>query len=959
MSSINWAPLFFHSRRLAILILTALCSTSLFAQPLRLSDYFSETWSSNQGLPHNSINAIVQTQDGYLWFATWEGVARYNGLNFKRFDRNPHTHMLDSGTRSLTADSANRLWVGGARGSLALRQGYTWHEQPPLAGLVNYIFVDLQQNLWFAIEGKGVVFRPHLNDGRYGEDQWRLTNISAYRLAQDANGAIIAATDAGLYRLTENAAQKLSSTQFERVSYVSSAPNGDILLGTNRGAWRWDGQILSPVENALLSTVVTVVEQDSAGSIWFGTINRGVARLSSHGLEWLDARQGLPNNRVLSWLEDQQGNIWIGTNGGIIRLREAPFVSVTQEQGLIGNYVRTLLEIADDHLLIGSSNGLSVLDSSGARAVPSHGENLSVLSLAKRSADSAWVGTYQHGLMVFQAGQLSLFLSENSGLPTNEIRALLQDSQNNLWVGTPAGLVKRSPDGTLRYFSKENGELVDNYVMALAEDEFGKIWVGTGLGVSVLSGEHFSRLNLDKLEAAQYAFGFYTEPGYVWIATDRGVVRYRQRDKTTALVGRPQGLPIDKFFQVVNDGQGHFWLSSNRGIWRIGYEQAHRVADGMYASLEFEHYDENDGMASSQANGGSNPAAIITKAGRLYFATAKGVASIHPDSLAHDTKHQLPVVLESVKFDSTSVDVDSRGHVPAGTTRVSFSYVGLGYVMSERLQYRTKLEGFDNEWSYRGNATTVEYTYLPPGKYRLCISARSPYGEWHDAQHVYQFTVYPSFWQRTEVRIAVVLAALILLVAAIRWRLSALKRNELQLKKQVALQTQEIRAQAEKYERLSKEDVLTGLANRRAFDNEIKATFNQAKKNQQRFFVAILDIDFFKRINDKYSHLAGDKAIVAIAHILRDYAQSPEKTARWGGEEFTLLYQGDQPYAYFEQLRERIEQSRFDDIDPDLTITASIGFADSDNAQSYEEVLKRADHALLKAKRNGRNRTEC
>ncbi|WP_319023948.1 ligand-binding sensor domain-containing protein [Vibrio navarrensis] len=172
MSRVNWAKPCMQFRQLAILMLTASLSTSLFAQPLRLSDYFSETWSSNQGLPHNSINAIAQTQDGYLWFATWEGVARYNGLNFKRFDRNPQTHMLDSGTRSLAADSANRLWVGGARGSLALRQGYTWHAQTPLPSLVNFILVDLQQNLWFAIEGKGVVFRPHLNDGRYGEDQW-------------------------------------------------------------------------------------------------------------------------------------------------------------------------------------------------------------------------------------------------------------------------------------------------------------------------------------------------------------------------------------------------------------------------------------------------------------------------------------------------------------------------------------------------------------------------------------------------------------------------------------------------------------------------------------------------------------------------------------------------------------------------------------------------------------------
>ncbi|KOO11454.1 diguanylate cyclase, partial [Vibrio xuii] len=153
--------------------------------------------------------------------------------------------------------------------------------------------------------------------------------------------------------------------------------------------------------------------------------------------------------------------------------------------------------------------------------------------------------------------------------------------------------------------------------MAIAEDEWGKIWIGTGVGVSYLQDGQVISLDMKELEQAQYAFGFYVEKGYVWIATDRGIVRYRQDDGFMSLVGKPQGLPIDKFFQIVHDDKGYLWLSSNRGIWRIRYDQAHEVADGALDKIEFEHYDQDDGMASSQANGGSNPAAIKSNSGTI------------------------------------------------------------------------------------------------------------------------------------------------------------------------------------------------------------------------------------------------------------------------------------------------------------------------------------------------------
>ncbi|MGC9553479.1 GGDEF domain-containing protein, partial [Vibrio metoecus] len=356
--------------------------------------------------------------------------------------------------------------------------------------------------------------------------------------------------------------------------------------------------------------------------------------------------------------------------------------------------------------------------------------------------------------------------------------------------------------------------------------------------------------------------------------------------------------------------------------------------------------------------GGTNPASATLPSGELFFATAKGVASIEVKRLQQLSELRLPVVIESVSFDSESINPETQHIAAAGTNRVSFNYVGLGFVMSERLQYRTKLEGFDQNWSYRGQTTLAEYTNLAPGNYQFFVSARYPYGEWNDATYVYRFTIEPHFWQRKEVIVLAGMLVLAFAVSLVMWRIRALKRRELYLVEQVALQTHKLRLQAEKFEKLSKEDELTGLANRRAFDLYLKQAFSRTDNPPQQVSIALLDIDHFKQINDRYSHIIGDQAIIAVSQQLLEYVGDKKRVARWGGEEFTILFFGEpkNAWSYFEHLRRNIEQMDFSSIAPGLAVTVSVGFADGSQAENYESALKLADHALLTAKKLGRNR---
>ena len=945
-------------RGMSIVILSMVCVWSLPSFALgSINDYFMESWTSDDGLPHNSVNAIAQTDDGYLWFATWEGVARFNGLKFELYGRSPKTGIIDAGTRALVADDNNRLWVGGARGGLTLRQGYDWYPQPPAPSLVNHILIDQDSNQWIAVEGKGVYLR--LNNTEQADQL--ILDKSASRIVQSARYGIVAVANDGIYQLTSEGAQALPVPEVLKGAYfyyVSVSVTGDLLVGSSQGAWRYRNGEFSPLSNQLQQTSVTVVQERQQGVVWLGTISQGLGRLTDKGLEFLDEASGLPNNRVISFLQDNEGSIWIGTNGGVMRLRKAPFVSVTEEDGLRGNFVRTVLPLDDGRILAGSSQGLSILEGGKAHALSAPAANQPVLSLLQSSTGGVWVGTQARGVYQLRDDIMLQRYTTKDGLPTDEVRALHKDQHNNLWIGTTEGVALVDPQGNVKTFDRRNSGLPDDYIMAFTEDTAGRIWIGTAVGLAYYQNDVITAVDLRDYEGAEYVFGFLLDNHYLWITTDRGLIRYDTETGHIGLVGKPSGLPIDKLFQVVYDGLGSLWLTSNRGIWKLSYAEAHAVADGKESTIHFEHFDKADGMGSSQANGGSNPTAAVTGDGQLVFATAHGVSLIYPNSIKQLYKYRLPVVVESIQYDGKTVNPAENISVAPDVNRVRFTYAGLGYVMPKRLQYRTKLVGYEDEWTYRGNQTIAEYTNLPPGDYRFILAARFPYGTWRQGEFAYEFRVEPSIWQQPMVRLGLIMLAILLFGGAFYWRINWLKRRQAYLTEQVALQTRELKQQSDLYERLSNEDALTGLFNRRAFDMQLRSEFYLAN---DCLVVAILDIDFFKQVNDQYSHLVGDEVIKGVAKQLNDALQAPDIAARWGGEEFTLLLHGSEAKALqmCQDIKTKITSQRFSSQGQEFAITVSIGLAEARASEDYQEIIKKADKALYAAKENGRNRIEC
>jgi diguanylate cyclase (GGDEF)-like protein len=513
----------------------------------------------------------------------------------------------------------------------------------------------------------------------------------------------------------------------------------------------------------------------------------------------------------------------------------------------------------------------------------------------------------------------------------------------------------------------------------LHEDRHGRIWAGTSNGLVEIRGDEVHAHSLKELDDAQDVFGFHeSDDGSLWMATDRGLIRYREG--ALSLVGRRQGLPVDTIFQVLADDSGQFWLTSNRGILRAARTELEAVAEGRQKTAAFEVYGESDGLASAQNNGGSGPVAWRTRDGRLWFGTAKGLAMTDPAKLADFERDAPPVVIEEVLVDDRPLPPAPTMLLPAGTRKLELRFAGLSFLMPGKMRYRYRLEGFDTDWVERGTLRFAQFTNLAPGDYRFRVVASNAEGVWGNTEAQLAIRIAPLLVQRREFWFLLGLVFLGVFYALYRWRVHRLEHGQHRLRELVERSTADLRAQtdrltradrekslllerlqeqSEAFERQAREDALTGLVNRRSFDEALAREFARAQRSGRPLSVALGDLDHFKLINDNYSHAAGDMALRAVANLIRDTCRTMDVTARWGGEEFAMLFpetSREEAHRVCERLREAVEKIDVSAFAPGHRITISIGVTDHFGLSHHEKMISRADMRLYEAKDAGRNR---
>ena len=681
----------------------------------------------------------------------------------------------------------------------------------------------------------------------------------------------------------------------------------------------------------------------------------------------------LGSDVVSAVLEDREGNLWIGTQGvGLVRLRDGTFTPYGLPEGLGDENLLPVMEDREGSLWLGSFGGGLFRYSGGAFTNFTTRDGLSsdvVLSLAEGAGGTLWIGTDGGGLVRRRSGRFTRF-GAREGLPSDRVAALVEDA-GGLWIGTLGGGLARMRDGKIEPVPPPRNRPKQENVQSLTEASDGSLWLGTdGGGMARLANGEWTVFTTKDGLPGDAVFSIVEDATRdLWIGTESGLARLRE-GKLAAVTTR-QGLSDGGVSQIVDDG-GHLWFSNNKGVFRVSKAEMNDVMAGRKERVEPKAFGRSDGMRSNECNGGGQPAGWKSRDGRLWFPTVRGLVSVNPREVR---TNGLPpsVVLESISVDGKRVAALPDRTAPPGQGNLEIQYTALSFVEPAKMRFQYKLEGFDADWIDAGTRRVAYYTHAPPAHYRFRVRACNNDGVWNVEGAELSFTLRPHFYQTTWFLVLCAAAAGLAGWATYRRRIRELERRRVELTKLVAERTQQLEERSRQLEDanrvlegLSSRDGLTGVANRRHFDEVLGREWRRAVRERSALSLILTDVDNFKMYNDSYGHLKGDDCLKAVAETLAGSLSRPsDLCARYGGEEFAMILPNTEAAGALtvgESLREAVEERRLEHAYSPVArhVTVSVGVATvrpQDDGADPLSLVAEADAALYEAKKNGRNRT--
>ena len=738
---------------LAVLSLAATATGAALEPTTPLGEYGRQSWAMENGLPQNSVHALLQTRNGFLWLGTEAGLVRFDGNSFAVFDPGSIPALPSGDIRCLLETKDGALWVGTSEGLAR------WKD--------------------------GVVTAYGVKDGLPGN------GIRA--LDEDRAGALWVSTDGGSaqfagdrFQLTwkpsvADTVMDMSATSLANGTYGVSGKTWVTINSGNRPWWTFS------VGKELPGSRIQTLVADREGALWIGT-NGGLARVVNGKVQRFPITDLLASASILSLLEDREGNLWVGTEtGGLQILRDTRFRNIGMHEGLSSDATSTVVEDGTGRIWVGTNGGgLNVLRQSGVKAGEATTYSVRdvllsdvILSLAAGPNGELWVGT-PDGLNRIRGSAVDSFTSAD-GLPDDFIRSLLVDADGSLWIGTRHGLAhlmfrpgsagaRRIAARTVIY-TQANG-LGSDLVGAMVRDTRGSLWVATLAGLSRLQGGKITNFTTaNGLSSNVVTALLPRSDGTLFVGTqDHGWNRW-DGEKFAAV--KDAELISKSIHAILDDDGNHLWFATEDGIARCDCTMTADCAHWI-------EFGPADGLRSRETATNSHPSALRSRDGHLWFATPKGLEEVDPVHFPVNTIPP-PVVVERFAVDDfdqpTLSGAGKEVEVAAGHNHFQFDYAAMSFVAPQKVRYRYMLEGFDPNWTEAGARSVAYYTNIPPGHYTFRVQGANNDGMWNTQGASLQFELKPHFYQTIWFYVLLVLTAAGLVVLLMKRRLLVAQRE--------------------------------------------------------------------------------------------------------------------------------------------------------------------------------------
>jgi ligand-binding sensor domain-containing protein/signal transduction histidine kinase len=772
---------------------------NIFGETTNLPGYFTRVWDTEEGLPNDAVTAVVQTRDGYLWLATYDGLVRFDGVTFTRFDSNTTPEMHSTRVTSLFEDASGDLWIGYETGELTrYRDGHfytTEFHAPWEQKKIQFIGADANNRIWLLndagtlanMDGK-VVIPPNVGNA-----------AGATAMASSPQTGVWIDSGGYAFNLKNGFLRPLPSRSGDYVKGICAGRDGSLwILGQNYLCQWKNGQIHENRDSPLGNSSVVAMTEMKSGCLAVGTLDQGLFLIfPGRGAVHFSRANGFPDNWVRALFEDREGTLWVGTGGsGLVALRPSRVTTLKAPDDWEGASVLSIARSHDGALWM-TTEGAGLYRFYNNQWSHFGGTNgildLFDWSVSEDAQNRLWVGTWGQGLFIKNGNHFEPALTNYPGIAAT---AILHEKDGTTWIGTTIGLLQYRNGTVVHYGEKEGLALPD--VRAMAEEPDGTLWfgmLGGGLG-RLQHGVVRQYRKADGL-SSDFVQCLHLDPdGTLWIGTYGGGLDCLKQGHFST-VGINQGLPNNYICAIEQDSANNFWISSHAGIFRIQKSELDECVNQQIAAVHPLVYGIGDGMPTLQCSGGFQPATFRTSDGELWFSTGKGVVAINPNDIK---VNQLPpsVIIERILVDGQAAAGVSGTNGPLkiapGRQRFEFDYTGTSFVAPEKVGFKYRLVGLDTGWTDAGTKRVVIYSYIPPGSYRFEVTACNSDGVWNPAGVSQAFTVEPYFWQTWWFRIGTGLVAAGLLsggaLGIARWRL---RRKLERLERQRAIERERAR----------------------------------------------------------------------------------------------------------------------------------------------------------------------
>ncbi len=957
------------------------------------------------------VFAIVQDDTGFLWFGGDSGLARYDAHSFKFYKadaKNPRA-LASTWVSDMRVDGDGVLWLATGGGlsrynretddfTTIRAQGGTGLKL--LSGLVTALAVDSRNNLYIGTSGGLTVFNDERSAARhYTHDASDPTGLSANGIStlfvDNQDRLWIGTTGGGISRFDPATARfehwrndpaDPSSLGHDFIDRIAEDSKGRIWIATRGfGLARLleDGRSFKTYRHehgnpyTIGSDIISDIHSDRRGNLWIATDHGGLALYHEESDRFFHLRHHvydpttLNSNQLRRIYEDRDGNLWVGvvpTGVNFYDAAKARFRTLTHQpddpNSLDHNGVLALLQGSDGLIWIGTEKGLNAYNPHTGQFTryepnPKDPDSLrfgAIIGLAEDSDGALWVGSWSGGLHRFDkhTGKFKNYYPEPGkadGLIGAHIWNIVRDRDDDLWIGAidQGGGVSqylRDSDSfrNFRHNPQDPNSLSFDFVWQILPDRHGRLWMGTKDGLNRFNKaeqtfQHYRHdpANPESLANNNVIALLEDQAGRLWAGTAEGGISVL--DTTSGRfrnLSLAEGLPAAHVATLVEDRQGYIWAGTPAGLARIHPD-----------SFAIKVFRKSDGLAGSNIN---RNASLLADNGELYIGSTEGLTVFAPE---HIEQIQTPpkVVVTALRILNREVTVGASEspltkaieHTRELTlsykdAMFAFDFAALNFNASRQNRYWYKLDGFDREWNDVGTTRTATYTNLDPGRYTFRARAMTSAGVSSGDDAQIRIYITPPPWRTGWAYLAYALLAAV----------------GLYLRKRYS----DLRKESAGYQVLSATDALTGVLNRTGLQQALERR-HKAGREQVKTSLMVLDIDHFKRINDSAGHDAGDQILRMFADLIGRNVRAQDRVARWGGEEFVLVcdgVSGDAARAIGEKLRQAVSQHRFEPQGRPVKVTVSIGIACGKPGESFDELFKRADIALYKAKADGRNR---